>query len=89
MAVNGGAASIDRALSALIDALSRNPYAFPDTGVKEIRLARTKIVMSAGGVVPALSIRFRCDDVSRTVSLLHLEVTMPDDLEYDDEWPWR
>jgi hypothetical protein len=84
----GGAEQMDLALEALYNALSLNPLGFPSAGYKDIRLARTRIVMHGREVIPALSIRFRTV-AQQTVSLLHVEITAPDDMEPSDVWPWQ
>jgi len=88
IATMGGAEHMDRALAAIYDALSLNPYGFPPAGVSTIRLARTRIIQIGRQVIPALSVRFRIVP-PRIVSLLHVEITAPDDMEPSDEWPWR
>lgn len=84
----GGAKYVDRALFAILDALSLNPFGFPDTGVSGIRLAKTRLFTLGREVVPALSLRYRIEEGSQTVVLLHLEMTMPEDLEQSDDFPW-
>jgi hypothetical protein len=39
-----------------------------------------------GEIIPALSLRFRIVPPS-TVSLLHTEMSMPEEMEISDEWP--
>lgn len=75
----GGARYVDRALAAIIDALSKNPHGFPDTGVKGIRLAKTQLVFIGSEVIPALNLRFRVIE-PHTVELLHLEICPPEDM---------
>lgn len=84
----GGAQKVDAAIAPLVNALSLNPRGFPFAGYKDIRLARTRLVFRGSQVIPALSILFRIE-APNTVVLLNVEMTMPEDLEATDEWPWR
>jgi hypothetical protein len=59
VAQNGGAKQIDEALAAIINALHMNPFGFSPTGVKDIGIAKTRIVIRQNEVFPALSVRFR------------------------------
>ncbi len=83
----GGAVFVDRALAAIVDALSRNPLAFPETGVSEIRIAKTKLVWLGTDVVPALTLRFRVSP-PHSVELLHLELSPPEDMEIVEDTAW-
>jgi hypothetical protein len=84
----GGAEYMDRALAVLTNALSLNPRAFPFAGYGQIRLARTRLVFRGREVIPALSVRFYIEP-PKTVVLLHVEQTMPEEMEASDEWPWQ
>lgn len=83
----GGARNVDRALAPLIDALRLNPRGFPHAGYGEVRLARTHIVIVGREIIPALSIRFVVEPPN-SVSLLHIEMSMPEEMEVTDAWPW-
>jgi hypothetical protein len=48
-----------------------------------VRIAKTKLVMLKGEVIPALSLRYRIEP-PRTVALLHIEISLPDEMEIDD-----
>lgn len=87
MAQLGGAKYVDSALAAITDALSLNPLGFPLAGYGDIRIARTRLIFKGLEIVPALSLRFRIEPPS-TVVFLHLEWTLPKDMEVSDEWPW-
>lgn len=79
---------MDRALAVLIDALSLNPYGFPESGAGDVRLARTRLVFVGREIIPALALRFRIEPPDQ-VALLHLELCLPEDMAPDDQWPWR
>lgn len=80
----GGAKFVDRALAAIIDAISKNPKGFPSTGVKNIFLAKTQIIFLSAEVVPALNLRFRITG-PHSVELLHLEICPPEEMFDDGE----
>lgn len=75
----GSAQYVDRALAAILDAISKNPAGFPSTGVNDIRIAKTEIVFLGVEVVPALNLRFRLSG-AHTVDLLHLEICPPEEM---------
>src|SRR5688572_1955778 len=77
----GGAKYVDRVLGMLLNALSLNPYGFYPTGVANIRIAKTHLILQAGEIIPALTLRYRIEPPA-TVALLHLEVSMPEDMEF-------
>lgn len=80
----GGLEYVDVVLETLLDALSLNPSAFPVTGVSNIRIAKTRLVMAYGTVRPALTLRFSIHE-PYTVRLLHLEVSLPEEMEFDPD----
>ena len=88
MAALGGAPKLDNILAPILDALSLDPHGFPGAGYGTIRLARTRLVMRGREIIPAMSVRFRIEPPA-TVSLLHVELTLPEDMEPCDEWPWK
>jgi len=83
----GGARHIDLALAPIMDGLQHNPYGFRPTGVGGIRIAKTTIVSMDGSVIPALTVRFRLEP-PHTVELLHVEISMPEEMEYSDDFPF-
>jgi hypothetical protein len=83
----GGAKFVDKAIAALVNALSLNPQGFPPAGVPGIRIAKTQMVFSNGQIVPALSLRFRIIP-PHTVELLHIEISSPDEMEFGDDFIW-
>ena len=83
----GGAKHVDRATAVILDALVLNPYGFPLAGYKQLRLARTRIIAIGREIIPALTVIFTVE-VPETVRLLHIEVSLPDEMEISDVWPW-
>ena len=84
----GGYRFVDEALRSLAASLHSNPTAFPAPiqSRPDIRLAKTTVIIGPR-LIPALSVFFRLDEKSRTVFLLHVERTDPDDItdHFDDD----
>ena len=81
----------DLALAPLDYALSRNPMGFPQVpGYPNIHLARTKLRITPGEIIPGYSLWVRVEEKTRSVHKLHVEISAPDDLELwdDDESPF-
>jgi hypothetical protein len=83
----GGPALVDRALAAILDGLSLNPYGFYPVWDR-IRIAKTRLLMIGPQLIPALSLRYRISPPD-TVDLLHLEITPPEEMEISDDFPWK
>lgn len=80
----GGLQAIEEIIAPIKLGLSRNPFGFHETEVPGIRIARTKLRVSGFDVVLSHSIWFRIDEEQRQVVLLWVEITKPDDVDWDD-----
>lgn len=79
----GGARWVDEALAPIMNAVESNPLAFPEVpGSPGVRLARTTLRIQALSLIPALSLWFRAEEVSKTVYLLYIEPSWPEDMAY-------
>lgn len=70
--------------------LKREPYGFFKTGIlnsagQEIWLARTKLDLSGPDIVMSYTVRYVICDLRRTVTLLHVEHTNPDEMNWTDD----
>ena len=83
----GGALFIDRALAPILNGLSLNPMGFPEVPSTTIRIAKTRVAMKEGEIIPALTLRFRVTP-PHSVELLHLEVSTPEEMEIDNDFRW-
>lgn len=84
----GGARCVDDAIAPIIYALHRQPLAFPETDVPGVYLARTKLRFNGPDVTLSHSVWFKADEIVRTVELLWVEYTNPDDIGGEDDWPF-
>lgn len=61
--------------------LRRRPEGFSLVpGFSKTRVAKTRLIIRDGGVVPALTLWFRCDEELHKVVLLFVEISDPDDM---------
>lgn len=75
---------VDDAIAPVIYALYRNPLAFPETEVANVRLARTRLRFNGPDVTLSHSVWFRAEEHKRTVILLWVEYTRPDDMDWGE-----
>lgn len=84
----GGYRFVDEAIRSLTASLHSNPLAFdvPLASRPDIRLAKTTIIIGPR-LIPALSLFFKVDEHTRTVFLLHIERTDPNDItdQFDED----
>lgn len=71
-------------------ALKRNPFAFRKTGARdteglEIWLAQTSIDISSAEIIMSYSVRYTINSKQKIVVLLHVEVTQPEQMRWDDD----
>jgi hypothetical protein len=77
----GGFELIDSALEIIEYGLHVNPYGFEEVpGFAGIRIAKTKLMVVSGNIVPALTLWFKVDEVNRIVTKLYVEMTDPLDM---------
>lgn len=81
----GGLRAIEEIIAPIKYALNRNPLGFPLTTTKDVRLARTKLRFNGPDIVVSHSVWFRVDPSRKAVELLWVEVTKPDDMNWDEE----
>jgi hypothetical protein len=80
----GGAQQVDEAIAPIIYALHRQPLAFPETEISEIRLARTRLRFNGPDVTLSHSVWFKVDETNRVVELLWVEYSRPDDMDWGE-----
>lgn len=80
----GGAEIVDDAIAPIIYALHRNPLAFQETSHPGVRLARTRLRFNGPDITLSHAIWFRVNEPDRTVVLLWVEYTRPDDMEWEN-----
>lgn len=84
----GGHEFIDEALCMVDEALLRNPLGFSTLHDKsDIRYAKTKLRLTRGDVIPALTLFFFVNEVTRTVVKLHVKFSSPDSMAMAQN-PW-
>jgi hypothetical protein len=81
----GGASTVDEAIAPIMYALNRDPMGFGETSVSGVRLARTKLRINGPDIVFSHSIWFTVDEQKCDVILLWIEITRPEDIDWDDE----
>lgn len=60
-----------------------NPHGFDEVpGFPGIHIAKTKVIVDGNKIIPALTLWFRIDEVSRVVTKLYIEMTDPDEMRY-------
>lgn len=80
----GGAQIVDDVLGPVIYALHRNPLGFAETGIKDVRAAKTKLRINGPDLVLLHVLWFRADASNRVVELLWVEVSRPEQMDWDD-----
>ena len=81
-----GVRLVDDALGPVKRGLNRNPLGFRKVpGFYDIYFARTKFRISGGDVLPSLTLWFRPNEAARSVALLYVELSRPDEMFLNDE----
>lgn len=81
----GGARRVDEALAPIMDAVERNPLAFP--GVPQfpgIRVAKTTLAVKGLELVPAMRVWLKPIEETRTVYLLYVDMAPANDMAFGD-----
>lgn len=81
----GGHRAVDEAIAPIMRSLERGPHGFPETGVAGTRIAKTKLRFNGSDIVFSHFIWFRIYEDSRTVELLWVEVTQPEQMDWGDD----
>ena len=66
--------------------LSREPSGFHETIVDGIWIARTKLRMNGPDIVLSHCVWFRMVPERREVRMLWVEITGPENMDWDDDW---
>lgn len=82
----GGLEAIEEIVAPIKFVLTRDPFVFPETNRKGIRIAKTKLHFKGSDIVLAHTIWFRADIETSRVELLWVEVTDPAALDEDSVW---
>lgn len=84
----GGHEFVDDALAPVDEALNRNPLGFQQLHhASDIRFAKTKLRISKGSLIPAMTLFFTVDDQKRLVTKLHVKYSSPESMAYGHN-PW-
>lgn len=85
----GGYELVDEALRAVDEALLRNPLGFATLQEgSDIRFAKTKLQIGHGDVIPAMTLFFAINELTRTVRKLHVKLSSPDSMAFSSD-PWE
>jgi len=82
----GGLAVIEEIIAPIKLGLSRNPEGFHSTNSPGIRIARTKLRMTGPDIQLSHCVWFRLHPEDRIVTMLWVEVTQPESMNWDEEW---
>ncbi|HEX4738127.1 MAG TPA: hypothetical protein VH331_11260 [Allosphingosinicella sp.] len=84
----GGHEFVDEALSPVDEALNKNPLGFQQLhNASDIRFAKTKLRISKGNPIPAMTLFFTVDEEKRLVTKLHVKYSSPESMAFGAN-PW-
>ena len=83
----GGHEFVDDALCMVDEALNRNPLGFEKLHHgSDFWIAKTKLRLKAGRVIPAMTMFFTVDEEQRLVTKLWVKMSSPETMAIGDSW---
>lgn len=84
----GGHQFVDEALCMVDEALNKYPLGFQAlSNSSDVRFAKTKLRISKGTLIPAMTVFFTVDAERRIVRKLHVKWSSPEEMAFADN-PW-
>lgn len=82
----GGLANVEEIIAPIKLGLHRNPEGFHRTKTQGIWIARTKLRMNGPDIQLSHCVWFRLHPEDRIVTMLWVEVTQPENMNWDEDW---